>query len=136
MRYWSDIFITYVSYPGRNRIYSIMKATLYWDNMKSVFTAFIKTCPTCQKFSKKKKKYEKLGPNDFTIIQWKTVLVDTISTYTVTDRSRNNSRNTFLTWLYCLAIVPRSVGDEVGVCGSPNQDPLLKSVSIMKGVKY
>ena len=80
----------YLCHPGRDRMYKTMAATLYWDNMETDVSKFIKTCSTCQRFKKSKKKYGKLPPKEVTMTPWETVCIDLIGPYTVTDRSGND----------------------------------------------
>ena len=80
----------YLCHPGRDRMYKTMAATLYWDNMETDVSKFIKTCSTCQRFKKSKKKYGKLPPKEVTMTPWETVCIDLIGPYTVTDRSDND----------------------------------------------
>ena len=75
----------YLCHPGRDRMYKTMAATLYWDNMETDVSKFTKTCPTCQRFKKSKKKNGKLPPKEVTMIPWETVCIDLISPCTVTD---------------------------------------------------
>ena len=67
-----------------------MEATLYWDNMETDVSKFIKTCSTYQRFKKSKKKYGKLPSKEVTMTPWETVCIDLIGPYTVTDRSVND----------------------------------------------
>ena len=60
------------------------EATLYWDNMETDVSKFTKTCPTCQRFKKSKKKNGKLPPKEVTMIPWETICIDLIGPYTVT----------------------------------------------------
>jgi len=80
----------YLCHPGRDRMYKTMAATLYWDNMETDVSKFTKTCPTCQRFKKSKKKYGKLPPKEVTMTPWETVCIDLVGPYTVTDRSGND----------------------------------------------
>ena len=64
-------FHHYPCHPGRDRMYKTMTATLYWDNMETDVSKFNKTCSTCQRFKKSKKKYGKLPPKEVTMTLWK-----------------------------------------------------------------
>ena len=57
----------YLCHPGRDRMYKTIAATLYWDNMETDVSKFIKTCSTCQRFKKRKKKYVKLPHKEVTM---------------------------------------------------------------------
>ena len=51
---------------------------------------FVKQCPTCQRFKKKKKKNSKLSPKNVELIPWDTVCIDLVGPYTVTDQKGND----------------------------------------------
>ena len=44
----------YTYHLGRDGMYKIMSATLYWDEIDTDFAAFTKTCHTCQNLEKRK----------------------------------------------------------------------------------
>ena len=80
-------------------MYKTMAATLYWDNMETDVSRFTKTCPTCQRFKKSKKKYGKLPPKEVTMTPWETVCIDLVGPYTVTDRLGNDRILTAMTFV-------------------------------------
>ena len=51
--------------------------------------AFTKACPTCQRFKKNRRKCSKLPTKEVTMISWKTVCIDLVHPYTVTDKLGN-----------------------------------------------
>ena len=89
----------YLCHPGRDRMYKTMAATLYWDNMETDVSRFTKTCSTCQRFKKSKKKYGKLPPKEVTMTPWETVCIDLVGPYTVTDRLGNDRILTAMTFV-------------------------------------
>ena len=58
--------------------------------METDVSKFIKTCSTCQRFKKSKKKYDNLPPKEVSMTPSETVCIDLICPYTVTDRSGND----------------------------------------------
>ena len=58
--------------------------------MEDEIRQFVKQCPTCQRFKKKKKKYDKLPPKNVELIPWDTVCIDLVGPYTVTDQRGND----------------------------------------------
>ena len=69
-------------------MYKIIGAIIYWEPMEIDINAFTKTCTTCQKFKKKRKKYSTLPPKQVDLIPWEYVYVDLVGPYTVTDKTR------------------------------------------------
>ena len=67
-------------------IYKSISATLFWSNIETGIAAFVKACPTYQRFKKEREKYRKIPPKTIAMIPWETVYVYTVDPYTVTDK--------------------------------------------------
>ena len=81
----------YLCHPGEARMYKTLASTLYWEKMENEIRQFVKQCPTCQRFKKKKKKkYGKLLPKNVELIPWDTVFIGLVSPYTTTDQKGND----------------------------------------------
>ena len=57
--------------------------------MEDEIRQFVKQCPACQRF-KKKKKYDKLPPKNAELIPWDTLCIDLVGPCTVTDQKYND----------------------------------------------
>ena len=87
----------YLCYPGDSRMHKILVSILYWEKREDKIRKFIKQCPTCQRFKKKKRKkkiktYGKISPKNVELISCDTVCIDIVGPYTVTDQ-KGNDRN-------------------------------------------
>jgi hypothetical protein len=76
----------YLRHPGASKMYNTMEIGFWWKNMRQDVEHTVRTCPTCQKFKKVKKKYGKIPPKEVSaeaVKPWERVNVDLIGPLTV-----------------------------------------------------
>ena len=73
----------YLMHPGESRMYKTLAAVIFWKNMETQITKYVKTCERCQLGKKHKLKYGHIPPKLATVVPWKQVFVDLIGPYTV-----------------------------------------------------
>ena len=86
--YW---YHTYLVHPGSNRMLSTINAIMYWHGMRKDIDNYVKTCHTCQKTKKQRKKYGHLPPKKAEVTPWKRVNVDLIGPYTIQSKNKEYS---------------------------------------------
>ena len=78
---------TMLCHPGEQRLLQTLKQNFIWPKMQSHIHEFTKSCDVCQKRKSNRKSYGKLPISDIHITPWKTVCVDLIGPYSLTDGS-------------------------------------------------
>ncbi len=73
----------YLQHPGHTQLAETMKATLYWEGMRTTIRSLTKSCRTCQVNKKEKLKYGYLPPKTVITVPWRVLRVDLISPYTL-----------------------------------------------------
>ena len=76
----------FLNHLGATRQEQTTRQKIYWKGMTEDIKHFVKTCHTCKKFKKNRKKYGKLSLKDITqdYIPWDAVQIDTIGPYSIT----------------------------------------------------
>ncbi len=75
----------YLRHPWVTRMEATLKIAFWWEGLARDVAYTVKTCPSCQKFKKVRKKYGKLPPKEAEeAIPWKQVNVNLIGPLRVT----------------------------------------------------
>jgi hypothetical protein len=73
----------YLQHPGHTRLEETMKATMYWEGMRSTIRSITKSSRSCQVNKKQILKYRHLPSKIVTTIPWWALCVDLIGPYTL-----------------------------------------------------
>ena len=93
----------YLSHPGQNRTEQTLRQHFTWPKLRQHVEYYCKTCKSCQKNKRQKKKYGHLPPKEAEAFPWKRVNVDIIGPFTVKTPSK--------VWtLYCLTMIDPVTG--------------------------
>jgi hypothetical protein len=72
----------YLQHLGHTRLEETMKATMYWEGMRSTIRSLTKSCRSCQVNKKGHLKYGHLPSKIVITIPWRALCVDLIGPYT------------------------------------------------------
>ena len=87
-RYVLHWYHTYLLHPGMIRTEETIRQHLYWPDMQKDVRQYIKTCDTCQRKKKQRKKYGHLPAKEAETVPWEKLCVDLIGPYTI--KRKNN----------------------------------------------
>ncbi len=73
----------YLQHPGHTRLEETMKATMYWEGMRSTIRSLTKSCRSCQVNKKRHLKYGHLPSKIVITIPWRALCVDLIGPSTL-----------------------------------------------------
>ena len=73
----------FLLHPGVTRTEETIRQHLYWKGMRADVEHNVKTCKTCQKYKKQKKKYGLLPAKEAEAKPWEILCVDLIGEYTI-----------------------------------------------------
>ncbi len=73
----------YLQHPGHTQLEETMKATMYWNRMRTTIRSLTKSCKKCQTNKKQKLKYGHLPSKTVITVPWRVLCVDLKGPYTL-----------------------------------------------------
>jgi transposase InsO family protein len=77
-------------HPGINRTEETISQHLFWPKMRDQITAYVQTCPSCQRNKRKVKKYGWLPPKEAEASPWDKMCIDLIGPYTIRRKGKTD----------------------------------------------
>jgi hypothetical protein len=89
----------YLQHPGHSHLEEMMRAVMYWKDMRTTICRYVKTCRSCQVNKRHSRKYGHLPPKLVITTPWKALCVDLIGPYTL--KGKDSSSIDFM----CLTMI-------------------------------
>ena len=88
-RHVIDWYHTVLCHPGINRTEETISQHLWWPKMRDQITAYVQSCPSCQRNKRKQKKYGHLPPKEAEAEIWDKMCIDLIGPYKIRRKGKS-----------------------------------------------